>query len=51
MESSMVSSGAARSQAFTVNTRLLKRIGWPTAASKRTLSAVTLSSASMTATS
>jgi hypothetical protein len=51
MESSKASSGAERSQAFTVNTRPLKRTGWPTRASKRIDSAVTLSMARMTATS
>ena len=51
MESLTGSSGVERSQAFTVNTRLLYRMGRFTAASNRMLSAVTLSSAWMTATS
>jgi hypothetical protein len=51
MESSTGSSGAERSQARTVKTRPFHRTGRPTAASKRRVSAVTLSSACNTATS
>jgi len=50
MASSIASSGAERSQARTVNTRPFQRTGWPTAASKRRVSAVTLSRACSTAT-
>jgi hypothetical protein len=51
MESSTASSGAERSQAFTVKIRPLYRTGRPTGASKRSDSAVTLSSACRMATS
>jgi len=51
MASSMGSSGAERSQARTVKTRPFQRTGAPTRASKRSVSAVTLSSACSTATS
>jgi hypothetical protein len=51
MESAWASSSAARSQARTVNTRLLYRTGLPTAASNRTERALTLSRAWITATS
>ncbi|MBU1375891.1 MAG: hypothetical protein KKE02_06240 [Alphaproteobacteria bacterium] len=50
MASSIASSGAERSQARTVKTSPFQRTGWPTAASKRSVSAVTLSIAWRTAT-
>ena len=49
MESSTGSSGAARSQARTVKISPFQRTGTPTLASKRRVSAVTLSSACSTA--
>jgi hypothetical protein len=51
MESSIGSSGAERSQALTVNTSPFQRTGAPTRASKRSVSAVTLSRACRIATS
>lgn len=51
MESWIGSSGAERSQARTVNTRPFQRTGELTLASKRRVSAVTLSSACSTAVS